>query len=272
MIPYFELREIPIGGGLSVAAFGVLVVVGIAVGIWFAQARARALGIREAEINTAMAWALIAGLIGSHLEVLLLYERDRSFLGVFEFWNGMSAFGGFFGALAGLTVYFSRRRRAWWAEADILIQALVLGWVFGRLGCTLVHDHIGAPSHFPLAIRFPDGPRHDLGLYELLYTLLVLVPAVFLLNRRPRVPGTTIWVIILLYAPARFVADFLRHTDLPNPDLRYHGLTVAQYACVVLATIGLGVLWMRRNDARAVRARAPAAGPVGSGRADPRPR
>ena len=50
--------------------------------------------------------------------------------------------------------------------------------VFGRLGCTLVHDHVGSRSEFLLAIRFPDGARHDLGLYELLYTVAVLVPAV----------------------------------------------------------------------------------------------
>jgi phosphatidylglycerol:prolipoprotein diacylglycerol transferase len=155
----------------------------------------------------------------------------------------MSAFGGFFGALAGLAIYFARRHRGWLVEADILVQALVVGWVFGRLGCTLVHDHIGTRTQFPLAVRFPNGPRHDLGLYEFLFTVLVLVPAVFALNRRPRRPGTSVWVIALLYAPVRFFADFLRHTDLPAPDARYAGLTPAQYACIALATIGLALAW-----------------------------
>lgn len=256
MIPYFELREIPVGGAWSVAAFGVLVVIGIAAGILFAQARARVLGVPEGTINTAIAWALVAGLLGSHLEVLLFYERDRGILGLFEFWNGMSAFGGFFGALAGLAVHFRRQHRPWLVEADILMQALVVGWVFGRLGCTLVHDHVGARSDFPLAIRFPGGPRHDLGLYEFLYTLLVLVPAVVALNRHPRVPGTTIWVVVLLYAPARFAADFLRHTDLALPDLRYAGLTIAQYACIVVTLIALAVRQAARRAAGPASARA----------------
>ena len=110
-----------------------------------------------------MAWALVAGLLGSHVLVLLT-EPSASARGVgsvVEFWSGMSSFGRFFGALLGLAIYF--RGRPWLVEADILMQALVVGWVFGRLGCTLVHDHVGAPSAFPLAIRFPDGPRHDLG-------------------------------------------------------------------------------------------------------------
>jgi hypothetical protein len=157
-----------------------------------------------------------------------------------EFWNGMSSFGGFAGALAGLTVGFARRSaRVRLAVAEVLLQALVVGGVFGRLGCTLVHDHIGKPSDFWLAIRFPDGPRHDLGLYELLFTLLVLVPAVVLLNRRPRQAGATIATIALLYAPARFAADFLRNTDLASADPRYLGLTLAQYACIVSACVGL---------------------------------
>ena len=243
MIPYFAWREIPIGGGTTLAVFGVLVALGVVAGVLFAQARARTLGIPERVINSGMAWALVAGFLGSHVVVLLTepLPSRAGVLALVEFWNGMSAFGGFFGALLGLALYYSRRGRTWLLEADILVQALVVGWVFGRLGCALVHDHVGKPSHFFLAVRFPDGPRHDLGLYELLYTVGVLVPAVVVLNRRPRPPGTTIRVIALLYAPARFLADFLRNTDLPGADARYLGLTPAQYGCIALVATALAL-------------------------------
>jgi phosphatidylglycerol:prolipoprotein diacylglycerol transferase len=125
-------------------------------------------------------------------------------------------------------------------------------WVFGRLGCTLVHDHIGSQSNFLLAIRFPDGPRHDLGWYELLYPVVVLVPAVVVLGRRPRPAGTSVAVLALLYVPFRFFADFLRQTDLPSADARYLGLTVGQYGCVILALVGVAVaIRIRRQAARA---------------------
>jgi phosphatidylglycerol:prolipoprotein diacylglycerol transferase len=165
-----------------------------------------------------------------------------------EFWNGMSSFGGFFGALLGLAVYYRRLGKPWVVPAEILLQGLVVGWVFGRLGCTLVHDHIGRLTDFFLATRFPNGPRHDLGLYELLYTVAVLLPAIGLLNRRPRAPGTTIAVISLLYAPARFLADFLRNTDLPSADPRYAGLTPAQYGCIALLGIGVYALASARRS------------------------
>ena len=248
MIPYFDLREIPIGGGHSIATFGTLVVLGIFAGAWFAERRARQVGIPEHEISGAILSAVIPGLILAHLFALLGADHwtPRT---VLEFWNGMSSFGGFAGALLGLTIYYARSRRSWLPTADILVQALVIGWVFGRLGCTLVHDHIGRPSDFLLAVRFPDGPRHDLGLYEFLYTVAVLVPAVFILNRRPRPPGTSVAVLALLYAPVRFMLDFLRQTDLPGANARYLGLTMAQYGCIVLAGIGLALLVRSRRPA-----------------------
>jgi phosphatidylglycerol:prolipoprotein diacylglycerol transferase len=243
MIPYFELREIPIGGGRSLAAFGTLVALGIFAGAWFAERGARRMGIPEREIPGAILSAVVPGLVLAHLVALLPagigHWGPRTLL---EFWNGMSSFGGFAGALLGLSFYYGLSRRSWLPTADLLAQALVIGWVFGRLGCTLVHDHLGRPSEFLLAVRFPDGPRHDVGLYELLYTVLVLVPAVVLLNRRPRSPGTSVAVLALLYAPVRFLLDFLRQTDLPGVDARHLGLTVAQYGCIVLAGIGIGLL------------------------------
>ena len=242
MIPYFELRAIPLPGGRSLAVFGALVVTGVFAGVLFAESRARAVGIPERRIHQAIAWALVPGFLAAHALALLPFVgrpvtwSPRLLL---EFWNGMSSFGGLAGALLGLAFHYRRERASWLPVADVLAQALVVGWVFGRLGCTLVHDHVGRPSHFLLAIQFPSGPRHDLGFYELLYTAFVLVPAVLVLNRKARPAGTTVCVLALLYAPARFLADFLRNTDLPGADARYLGLTLAQYGCVALACVGV---------------------------------
>jgi len=251
MIPYFELREIPIPGGHSIAVFGGLVAIGIFVGAWFAERRARLTGIPPQEIPGAILSAVVPGLLLAHGVAVLPHEDQWRPLVLLEFWNGMSSFGGLAGAFLGLSVYYWRARRSWLPTADVLVQALVIGWIFGRLGCTLVHDHIGRPSEFLLAIRFPDGARHDLGLDEWLYTILVLVPAVFVLNRAPRASGTSVAVLALLYGPFRFVADFLRQTDLPGADPRYLGLTGAQYGCLVL--IGIGVALAMRARVLVVR-------------------
>jgi phosphatidylglycerol:prolipoprotein diacylglycerol transferase len=258
MIPYFELRTIPLAGGVSVAAFGVLVAAGVVAGSLYVERRARSIGIADRHLYGTLLSVLVPGFVAAHLVALLSEQGLDAASGpiaFLELWNGMSSFGGFAGALAGFVLYYRYRpppRGVGLALAEVLVQALVVGWVFGRLGCTLVHDHIGKPSDFVLAIRFPDGPRHDLGFYELLFTALVLLPAVVVANRKSLPPGTSIVWIALLYAPARFLGDFLRATDLPGADARYSGLTVAQYGCLAL----LLVAWVVARELRKGRARA----------------
>jgi phosphatidylglycerol:prolipoprotein diacylglycerol transferase len=241
MIPYFELRTLPLGGGVRVTVFGTLVAIGVFAGLAVAERRARRIGIPERTLHAAIAWTVAPGFLVAHLVALAPFAREPEVWSprvLLAFWNGMSAFGGLVGAYAGFTLYRRIARVEAVPLAETLLQGLVVGWVFGRLGCTLVHDHIGKPSTFWTAIAFPGGPRHDLGLYELCFTTLVLLPTAVVLDRRPRSPGAIIAAIALLYAPARFLGDFLRNTDLPHADVRYLGLTAAQYACIGLAGVG----------------------------------
>lgn len=242
MIPYYELKEIMLPGGHPVAVFGGLVAIGILVGAVYAERRARAVGVPVGEVPGAILSAVVPGLIVAHLVAVLPHEEAWRPDVLLRFWDGMSSFGGLAGALLGLGAYYWRVRRPWLATADLLSEALVVGWVFGRLGCTLVHDHVGRLSDSMLAVTFPDGARLDLGLVEWLYTVAVLVPALGVLVRRRRAAGTSVVVLALLYAPFRFVADFLRQTDLPGPDPRWLGLTAAQYGCLVLAGIAVAML------------------------------
>jgi len=252
VLPYVELKVLPLPGGISLAVFGTLVALGVFTGVFFAERRASKVGLPARELHAAIGWALVPGFALAHLVALLPHlghPGEWSAQLLLEFWNGMSSFGGFVGALLRLALRYRRKPALLLSVAEILLQALVVGWVFGRLGCTLVHDHVGKPSDFWLAIRFPGGSRHDLGFYELLYTSFVLLPAVLVLNRKTRPPGATIAWIALLYAPARFLADFLRNTDLPNADLRYFGLTLAQYACIALAGVYFATR-LRRTEPR----------------------
>jgi phosphatidylglycerol:prolipoprotein diacylglycerol transferase len=102
-------------------------------------------------------------------------------------------------------------------------------------------------ASFFLSVNYPDGPRIDLGIYELLFTI-ALTAILFAYNRKERAPGKMIALAAMIYAPARFVLDFFRETEVSkvvtHPDVRHLGLTPAQWAC--LATAALGVyLWRR---------------------------
>lgn len=116
------------------------------------------------------------------------------------------------------------------------------------MGCFTAHDHIGKTSNFFLAVDFPDvGPRHDLGFEEALW-LLVIAGIFFALRNRPFRPGFHVGFFALLYSPVRFGLDFLRNADLDGADIRYGGLTFAQWGCIAMMAAGAAVLaWIRTH-------------------------
>lgn len=254
MIPYFRPSAVPLFGGLQLQPFGLLVGTAVLMGVWMAKRRARQAGVPEKEIQDAIFWAVVPGFLMAHWWTVFLYHPDwietRGWTIIFKFWEGLSSFGGFFGALIGLTAYFKYLRKPWLKHAEIIAQGLTLGWIFGRMGCSLVHDHPGKHTDFFLAVNYPDGPRHDLGIYEFLYTLVVLFPLSLWLHRRKARTGIYLVSMVLLYAPVRFVFDFLRVEDRLEADVRYAGLTPAQYGCIAVFMIAVWLLMrLRRTSA-----------------------
>jgi len=90
-------------------------------------------------------------------------------------------------------------------------------------------------------VAYPDGPRHDLALYEMLLAL-VLTIILYLHPARARPAGYYAMIIMFLYAPARFALDFLR-----TGDRRYFGLTPAQYLSVLLIILAVFIYEKSRS-------------------------
>jgi phosphatidylglycerol:prolipoprotein diacylglycerol transferase len=250
MIPPYSGPTVVHLGPLAFPIFGLLVATGVLVGHALVLRLAAERRVPEAQMRAAAAWAVGAGFFGAHAFDVLVFHPDKltrdGLVTFVKVWDGISSFGGFFGAFAGISFYFWRLGKSWWVQADLLIQGLVAGWAFGRLGCTLTSDHPGRLSDFALAFDYPEGARHNLGFYEFLCTVAVLVPAMVMLRRRERDhgyrPGIYVAVVAALYAPSRFALDFLRATDIAGADPRYFGLTVGQYSSAAVFTLALWLL------------------------------
>jgi len=155
-------------------------------------------------------------------------------------WKGLSSFGGFIGGIFGFLLFiYVKKVRSPLLHAECILQGLVLGWIFGRLGCTVIFDHPGQFSNFFLAFQQPAGARHNLGFYEFLFTLLILLPATLVLHHLKVRPGTYSAAVLLLYTPVRFFLDFLRVGVEQNGDIRYLGLTPGQYGSLILFMLGV---------------------------------
>ena len=299
MIPFIRIAEAHVGP-LVLHPFGLLVAASVIVGSRLAVMRARATHTDVTELHSFITWMLIGGFVGGHVLDEFFYhpsEALRAPWSLLYLWAGLSSFGGFIGGIAGIALWrffelrsvvdvgpvtlrwFKRRLnpRPVLPLCDLLMSVFPFAWALGRTGCAVVHDHPGArttadtwlavaygqgprESFGPITLIHGDTPRFDLGLLEMMFAVVLAACFALTWGRRLRT-GTYLAVASLAYAPVRFVMDDLRLPDAEGGDLRYGGLTPAQWCCLALFAFGLAcMLRCIRNAATVPCAPAPAPG------------
>ena len=275
MLPFFEQPVFHLGP-LTIHAFGVTVAVGLWLGLAMAERRFARAALDPAIGARLIGWMLAGGILGAHLFSVLLYFPDQLRADpwlLLRVWEDVSSFGGIAGGLLGAFLFFSTRTpqitsRARLAFLDVIAFVFPVGLALGRLGCTLAHDHPGTITTFPLAISLRtaaahtfirgvyDGAGqalpavadnmgfHDLGLYECLFLIFVVIPAFRYLDRRRREPGFYVAAFAILYLPVRFALDSLRIADE-----RYLSLTPGQWVAA-LSLAALPIVVMDRRKVR----------------------
>lgn len=309
-IPFFGLGvwnvELPGLPTIPLDPWALLVCLGFVLGLEVGRARGLRLGMDPKDIVDGAVFIVVSGFVIGHVFTVLAYHPERlqteGIWAILKVWTGFSSTGGFVGAVIGAVVFYGwLRPRPLLRYLDVIAFGFPFGWVLGRLGCGVVHDHIGKQTTFPLAMDFDhgmynftwvsgdpypwaDGIRHELGLYEMVLTVPICLLFLWL-GRRDRVPGTFSIAFFLAYAPIRFGLDFLRNDDLSFQDARYASLTPAQWGMIVFFGVCVAA-WFRLDRAgfvpwpldglpdQAARAEATAAGglgpeePVGEGGVD----
>jgi phosphatidylglycerol:prolipoprotein diacylglycerol transferase len=192
--------------------------------------------------------AVAGGIVGGHLVHLVFYHPEELAdpIRIVKVWEGLSSMGGLAGAIITAAVWFRRRGLRFAPFSDAWALGLAPGWGIARLGCFSVHDHPGVRSDFWLAVAFPGGSRHDLGLYEAIL-LFALAGLLVVLRWRSLLTGQLLPLLALLYGAGRFLLDFLRARpgDLVYADGRQLGLTFAQWFALGLMTWGVSRLARR---------------------------
>ncbi len=246
MIPYFNIT-FPKILGLQIHMFGILVAIGIVVGARLTHRRGRELGLDDDRVASMITTILISGFIFAHLFAVFAYQTSEP-LTMWRLLNpfgGLSSYGGFIGAVGGLFYWCRRNQQPVMPYADALAYGLATGWMFGRLGCFSAHDHPGHKTDFFLAVQYPGGARHDLGLYEALWSagVTTIFQILSRVGKQPRPLGIYLSLLVTLYAPVRWFFDSLRAYDTQGADPRYAGMTPAQWLSI--ATLIVGALIVR---------------------------
>ncbi|HWP06559.1 MAG TPA: prolipoprotein diacylglyceryl transferase family protein [Polyangiaceae bacterium] len=262
LIPYVQIPDLTllparlIGGfppaPVALKPFGTLVALGLYAGTMSALWVTRRRGVSERAMVSFLTWIVISSFFFAHvLDTLSYYpgEALRDPWSLPRLWEGLSSFGGFTGCVLGGVAWRFWHKTPILAYSDIVASCFPVSWTFGRLGCSIAHDHPGVHSDAWFAVRYPDGGRLDLGLLELVITVPLML-VFFRLLRKPRPWGFYAGVMCVYYAPLRFLLDFLRERTgvnvgsalLAGGDARYFALTPAQWGSVPLFALGVVLL------------------------------
>ncbi len=244
MIPYYSWTTISLGP-LTIQVWGLFVALGVLLSLWIIKKHSVHNKISVGLLYDIALWILVGGFVGARLVHIVAYEPSYFLaqpLEMFKIWHGgLSSFGGFFGAAAGFFWYTKKKRLSSaqiYQIANELGFAAVFGWMVGRVGCAMIHDHWGVPCSCPLAIATPAGGRLDMALLEII-ALIPLAIWLFVQRHSQKYTPRFLPIILTYYGLLRFVLDFFRATDLGGSDVRYFGLTPGQYSAIVV--VGLGV-------------------------------
>jgi len=198
-------------------------------------------------------WTLIILLaISAFFGARLLYVieiRDYYFAdpaAIFRLWRGgFSFFGGAVGAILAGYLWSKFNKIDFWFLSWIFTPAWLFGLFFGRLGCFLIHDHLGKSTTLPWGMWIQGAYRHEPAFYEAVMLLLMGI-------------GLWVWetknhrkllfpISLVLYSSGRVFIDFTR-----ADDPLFFGLTVAQWACIIVITASIIRLCLCRQKPRLI--------------------
>jgi phosphatidylglycerol---prolipoprotein diacylglyceryl transferase len=270
-IPFFHRNELI--SGIPIQTFGVIVAAGVLIGAAILRRYAEWHAVGDNHIRGLTGWITVTGFIGAHVFDVVAYQWEalqKDPLLLIKIWAGISSYGGFIGGAMGFAFYVWWKRLPARLMADIAIVGLLPAFSIGRIGCTVVSDHIGAavdPTKWyaALAMAYPrdfnsevvqnlvasdpggTGPilAWNLGFLELLYLIPVNALVLWLAFRKQRLPAGFLVVLTgVLYAPVRFAMEYLRPE---SSDPRYFDMTFAQWASLVAfgASVYLAVRLIR---------------------------
>lgn len=162
------------------------------------------------------------------------------------------------GGTLGVTLVLRKQELPWFKFADIVAPLLILGYAIGRVGCFLVGDDYGIPTHSSFGIAFENGlppttfhvfqsyyPWIDLTGFEpgllavhptqMYETILGLAIFAFLWKKRTsvKVLGSLFFTYLILAGLERFFIEFIR----TNEHYLFY-LTGSQLLSLVMISIG----------------------------------
>jgi phosphatidylglycerol:prolipoprotein diacylglycerol transferase len=152
-----ELFEIPFIH-LPLRSFGLMMVIGFLLGFFLLGRLGRRIASNPQLITNLALYCLIAGVVGARVFYVVHHfdQLKRPWVSMFAVWQGgLEFYGGVIFAIPVIVLYSRYYKLPIRPCLDIIAITLMLGLVFGRIGCFLNGCCFGKPTELPWAVRFP---------------------------------------------------------------------------------------------------------------------
>ncbi len=226
------------------------------------------IAIDKEAIGDFFLWVEIGVILGARLWYVLFYDThtayylshpwqifnpfmDGQFVGI----RGMSYHGALVGFLVAAFLFTRRRKQPFFVYMDLVALSVPLGYVFGRIGNFLNQELVGKETTVSWGIYVYDTVtlRHPSQLYEAFLEGVVVFVILMAVRHRVKIAGILTFMYGILYALARFVAEFWREPDVQLGYLYGDWLSMGQLQSLIMMAIALAglVYAYRRGEPRA---------------------
>jgi phosphatidylglycerol---prolipoprotein diacylglyceryl transferase len=238
-------------GPLDVRWYGLMYVVGIAVGLLVAWPYAKSKGITLVQMENIVIWAIPAGLVGARLYFVLQQPLSQYWhepWRIIAVWEGGMAFYGAIFAVVAVVIYLAwRQKMNIWIMLDVAVLFAVVGQFFGRIGNIINGDILGYPTTLPWGFTYTNpnsfAPRHDIAyqpaaVYEAISNV-ILFSIMFSIRRKTK-PGILFFFYILSYSVSQIILFVWR-----DNVVLFWGLKQAQLTAIGVILVGMGgLIWL----------------------------
>lgn len=238
-------------GSFPVRSYGVILMIGVLVALWFARKRAPKFGVSPDDLLDSLFWMVIPGILGARLVYIAQNFKEMAAQGqlfTLQF-NGLTSFGGMIFGFIGLLAYAKFKKKPLMPMLDTVGVPVLVAHAIGRIACLLNGCCFGWPGEAWYCVPVEGLHGHYLPA-QLLDTIMCLVFAgiLMLIERRKWANGVSFSFTIIAYGVSRFIYEFWRAGKEVNgkwvaDSMGSLPITRAQFTAIILVIIGLALYY-----------------------------
>lgn len=247
--------------GLKISMYGLLIVLGVAIGTAAAVFFPSKKGVSKQDIIFATCYAGIGALLGSKILYLiitipqLLNHKEQIIFSkelITELiTSGFVFYGGLIGGVLSVYIYARKFNLHFLNLIEIMVPVVPLIHSIGRIGCFCAGCCYGKPMDPPFGVHFhpesvaPKGiALFPIQLLESVLNLMLFI-GIFIYSRKERRSGQILGLYFIGYGIVRFILEYFRY-DVARGI--FWGLSVSQWISILLLPIGLYLLKIINKD------------------------